>query len=129
MISRIYATIVFVQDLTRCTAFYRDTLGFRQIEADEVSTTFMLGDQPLLLVTLPAAAELLAVTPEALVSDGRPRGLFAARVDDVDALYATLSQQGVTMLRPPLDQDWGLRTAHFADPEGNVWEIHQPIAS
>jgi hypothetical protein len=26
-------------------------------------------------------------------------------------------------------QPWGLRTAYFADPEGNLWEINQPIGS
>ena len=33
------------------------------------------------------------------------------------------------MLKPPTTQPWGLRTAYFADPEGNLWEINQPVAS
>jgi lactoylglutathione lyase len=35
----------------------------------------------------------------------------------------------MTFLRPPNNQLWRLRTAHFADPEGNSWEINQPVAS
>ena len=46
---------------------------------------------------------------------------------DVDAAYEELSTKGVTFVRPPTDQPWGLRTAHFADPEGNLWEINQSI--
>ena len=47
----------------------------------------------------------------------------------MDATYAALKAKGVTFLRPPTDQPWGLRTAHFADPEGNPWEIHQSVGS
>ncbi len=53
--------------------------------------------------------------------------MLAAGVADVDAAYADLTAQGVTFVRPPTDQRWGLRTAHFADPEGTIWEINQAI--
>ena len=49
--------------------------------------------------------------------EGEPRSLLAAEVDDVDATYEALKAKGVTLLRPPTDQPWALRTAHFADPE------------
>lgn len=55
--------------------------------------------------------------------------LLAAGVDDVVATYEALKARGVTFLRPPTDQAWGLRTAHFTYPEGNFWEINQPIPS
>jgi len=58
---------------------------------------------------------------------GSPRVLLAAGVEDVDAAYQMLSAKGVHLLRPPTNQPWGLRTAYFADPEGNLWEINQPI--
>ena len=50
-------------------------------------------------------------------------------MEDVDAAYEALKARGVSLLRPPTDRPWGLRTAHFADPEGNLWEIHQPIGA
>jgi lactoylglutathione lyase len=59
--------------------------------------------------------------------EGSPRVLLAAGVEDVDAAYETLSAEGVRFLRPPADQSWELRTAYFADPEGNSWEINQPL--
>ena len=51
--------------------------------------------------------------------------LLAASVEDVDATYQELLAKGVMFLRPPTNQPWGLRTAHFADPEGHLWEINQ----
>lgn len=58
---------------------------------------------------------------------GGPHGLLAASVEDVDAAYEELKAKGATFVRPPTDQRWGLRTAHFVDTEGNPWEINQSI--
>lgn len=50
MLRRIDATVVFVRDLERCMAFYRDTLGFVLKESDPDSASFALGDQYFLLL-------------------------------------------------------------------------------
>lgn len=128
MLRRIDATVVFVRDLERCTAFYRDTLGFELKESDPDSASFALGDQYFLLLKDAAAASLLGEGANLKIGGGS-QVLLAAGVDDVDATYEALKARGVTFLRPPTDQAWGLRTAHFADPEGNFWEINQPIRS
>ena len=82
-----------------------------------------------LLLEVSAAARLISEEALELKIEGGPRGLLAAGVEDVDAAYGALKAKGVTFLRPPTDQPWGLRTAHFADPEGNLWEINQSIES
>jgi lactoylglutathione lyase len=127
MIHRIDATVLFVRDLTRCTTFYRDTLGLRVQNSDPNSVAFLLEDRFLLLLEISAAADLISSEASALLIEGGPRMLLAAGVEDVDSAYAALSARGVTFLRPPTNQPWGLRTAHFTDPEGNLWEINQSI--
>jgi catechol 2,3-dioxygenase-like lactoylglutathione lyase family enzyme len=127
MFRSIVAAGLFVRDLTRCVIFYRDTLGLQVTESDPNSVGFSLGDRYFFLVEVSAAAHLISSEALELNIEGGPRGLLAARVEDVDAAYEALSAQGVTFLRPPTDQSWGLRTAHFADPEGNIWEINQPV--
>ena len=129
MIRRIVATELFVRDLARCTAFYRDTLGLEMIESDSDSAIFKIGDIYFFLMTASGAADLISEGAIELKLEGGPRSLLAVEVEDVDATYAALKAKGVTFLRPPTDQPWGLRTAHFADPEGNPWEIHQSIGS
>ncbi len=57
------------------------------------------------------------------------RVLLCTRVENVDAAYAELSAKGVEFTLPPTDQYWGLRTAFFKDPEGNIWEIAHSIAA
>jgi uncharacterized glyoxalase superfamily protein PhnB len=86
-------------------------------------------DRYLLLLEVSAAADLISSETNALKIEGGPRVLLAAGVEDVDAAYEELKAKGVTFLRPPTNQPWGLRTAHFADPEGNLWEINQSIES
>ena len=128
MLNGIIATVVFVRDLDRCTAFYRDILKLPYKGSDANSSNFLLQERYLILLSLSGAADLLASDPNEFKIDGAPRVLLAAGVEDVDAVYETLKAEGVTFLRPPTDQPWGLRTAHFADPEGNLWEINQSIA-
>jgi uncharacterized glyoxalase superfamily protein PhnB len=129
MINEIIATVVFVRDLARCTAFYRDTLKLPYTGSDANSSTFLLQERYLILLSVSGAADLLGSDSNELKIDGDPRVVLAAGVEDVDAAYEALSAKGVTFLRPPTDQRWGLRTAHFADPEGNLWEINQSIES
>ncbi|HEY0753950.1 MAG TPA: VOC family protein [Ktedonobacteraceae bacterium] len=129
MFRRIIATVLFVQDLARCVTFYRDTLGLEVQESDADSVSFQMENVYFLLLAAPAAARLIGVEASTLKVEGGPRMLLAAGVEDIDATYETLKARGVTFLRPPTDQPWGLRTAHFADPAGHVWEFNQPIAS
>jgi lactoylglutathione lyase len=125
---RVVATIVFVQDLAKCQTFYRDTLGLNMTDSGSNFANFTVGNVQVHLLEVSTAADLIGETTDVLKLVGSPRGLLAVAVDDVNAAFETLKAKGVRFLRPPTDQHWGLRTAHFADPEGNLWEIHQPIA-
>ena len=127
MINEIMATVVFVKDLARCTTFYREIFKLPYTGSDANSSTFQLQERYLILLSLSGAADLLGSDPNDFKIDGAPRVVLAAGVEDVDAAYEELKAKGTTFLRPPTDQPWGLRTAHFADPEGNLWEINQPV--
>lgn len=130
MIHKIEAMVLFVQDLDECTAFYRDTFNLLYQGSDADSASFLLQEGLYLILLSPAgAADLLGTQENSLSIQGGPRGLLAASVADVDAAYEDLKAKGVTFLRPPTDQRWGLRTAHFADPEGNLWEINHSLAA
>lgn len=127
MIHSIAATVLFVKDMARCKTFYRDTLGLQVIEHDAEHVGVQMDNVYFLLLEAGAAANMISEQELDLKIDGGPRGLLAAGVEDIDATYETLKARGVTFLRPPTNQPWGLRTAYFVDPEGNVWEINQPI--
>jgi lactoylglutathione lyase len=59
-----------------------------------------------------------AVGPAALVLE----------VPDVDAMATRLRRRGVRLLRGPTDRkEWGLRTIHLSDPDGNVIEFYSRL--
>jgi lactoylglutathione lyase len=129
MFQKILATELLVRDLATCAAFYRETLRLSVTESEPDHVTFKVGDLYLFVHDASSAARMMSAAPLEVASEGGSHVLLAASVDDVDALYAYLKAKGVKLLRPPADQPWGLRTAYFADPEDNYWEINQPISS
>jgi len=125
MIGNIHATVLFVRDLSGCAAFYRDTLGFAVKHTDDNSVWF--GDQHILLLRRSAAAQLVGEDTLSSQAEGCPRVLICAEVEDVDATHAALEAKRVAFVQLPTSRPWGVRTAHFADPEGNLWEIAHDI--
>lgn len=120
---------LIVRDLATCTAFYRDTLGLQVRESENTSNSvsFQIDNVYFFLLEAEGAAQMVSSQPLDLSLGESPRVLLAAGVEDVDAAYQMLWAKGVRFLRPPTDQPWGLRTAYFADPEGNLWEINHSI--
>ena len=129
MFRKLMAVELIVRDLATCTAFYRDTLGLqvRESESTSNSVSFQIDNVYFFLLEAEGAAQMVSSQPLDLSLGESPRALLAAGVEDVDAAYQMLSAKGVRFLRPPTDQPWGLRTAYFADPEGNLWEINHSI--
>jgi catechol 2,3-dioxygenase-like lactoylglutathione lyase family enzyme len=119
---------LFVDDLASTRHFYTTVFGLEVVFQDDVSMIVRLGQLMLNLLHREQAPEL--VEPAA-VADGTAgvRALFTIRVADVDAVCADLQRHGVQPLNGPVDRPWGRRTAAFADPAGNVWEVAQLLNS
>ena len=116
------AITLFVEDLDAAKQFYRTTFSLRIVFEDRNSAVFRIGDTLINLLQIEAADELIA--PARVASrDAGSRHVFTIEVADVDAMCAELTSRGVTLLNGPMDRPWGIRTASFADPAGNIWEI------
>ncbi|QRG70607.1 VOC family protein [Brevibacillus choshinensis] len=49
-------------------------------------------------------------------------------VDSVDEMYARFRDKGVKFITEPMDrEEWGIRVAHFRDPDGTLIEIYEPL--
>lgn len=117
---------LYVEDLGATKAFYQDVFGLDVINEDDVSALVRLGNLMLNLLQASEAPEL--VEPARVAGpDAGSRFLLTVNVADVDAVCAELEQHGVTLLNGPIDRPWGRRTAAFADPAGNVWEVAQDL--
>jgi lactoylglutathione lyase len=123
MIGKVDAIVLFVEDLDKCVAFYRDKLGFGVTFNDDVSYAFKLEDQDFVVLKVSAAADMISPEAVSLHQAAGHRVLHCVGVKNVDATCEALTAKGVTLLKPPVSQPWGRRTAYFADPEGNLWEL------
>jgi lactoylglutathione lyase len=126
-LKRIDVVVLFVSDVDRAKKFYRDTFGLQPQTEDEVSAFFKLESISIALLGPVAAHDLLSADAVAVNPSAGASSQLVAFVSDVDAVYADLVAQGVEFVREPTDREWGLRTAHFKDPDGHIWEIAQPI--
>ena len=127
MLGKFSATVLFVHDLEKCMKFYEDIFGLESPYTDDVSAAYRMQDHDFVLLKPTAAAEMVG---EEALSPGKepgPRVLMCIGVEDVDATFKTLTAKGVAFLKPPKSQNWGRRTAYFADPEGNLWELWHPL--
>ena len=121
----LHAVTLFTEDLPATRAFYTDVLGLELLFSDEDSAAYRFGGTIINLLRIEAADEL--VTPAPVAGPGLGvRALFTIAVSDVGATVAELARRGVGLLNGPLDRPWGPRTAAFADPAGNVWEVAGP---
>jgi len=115
--------ILFVTDLERSIAFYRDVAGlifkFSQAGYAEFATEgtkFALYERARLpgLIGREGAA-------------GGPFGEVVFLVEDVDGEAERLRGVSATILSGPVDRPWGHRTLHVLDPDGHVVEFAQEI--
>ena len=121
------AITLFVEDLQRSKSFCQDVFDVQPIYEDEDSAAFRFENALVNLLTIPAARDLI----EPGVVAGREAGSrfqLTIWVEDADAACVELEAGGVALLNGPIDRDWGMRTASFADPAGHVWEIAQALS-
>jgi len=120
----ISAISLFVEDVPAAKAFYEDVFGVETVFEDDTSACVRFGGLFVNLVPVSSAEELVDVVASRLAGS---RFQLSIWVDDVDAVCSALEARGVTLLSGPVDREWGMRTATFADPAGHSWEVAQAI--
>jgi lactoylglutathione lyase len=122
-----YIAVLFVKDLNRARDFYQNVMGLELQYGDDVSGAFKIDPDTLLILDHTGADNLLSPGDVDHQPARGARSVLATAVENVDAAYEELRSRGVEFIRPPEDRSWGLRCAHFKDPDGNIWEIHAPV--
>ncbi len=125
-LNKVSAISLFVDDLAAAKEFYRTVFGGDVVHEDDDSVA--LGFQNLIINLLRTTAAVSLVEPIPVAPrEAGVRAQLSIWVEDVDAVCAELQRRGVTLLRGPVDEDWGLRVATFTDPAGHSWEVGQPV--
>ena len=120
-------TTLVVRDYDEAITFYRDKAGFALIEDTP------LGGAKRWVVMAPAAggAALLLARADGEAQSARVGDQTGGRVgfflytDDFERDHAAMTANGVTFIRPPVRERYGL-VAVWEDLYGNRWDLLQP---
>lgn len=110
--------------------FYRDILKFDADWGDEDSgyAEFNTGYLKLGLFKKELMAEVVPRIEQPSYVVNRDKIVLIFAVDNVDEVYEQVKNQNAIVVTQPLDRpDWGIRTAHFRDPDGNLIEIYNNL--
>ena len=119
-------TIVFVSDIARSTAFYRDVLG-QSIQHDYGTIVmfehgFSIHDGVNLLEKTYKRPGAFANGPQ-----GRDNLDIYFETDDLESAFEAVVKSGVDVIHPIEVQEWGQRVFRFHDPDGHIVEIGDPM--
>jgi hypothetical protein len=122
--ARLSVVSLGAHDVAAMRAFY-ERLGWTTTTPEGDFAAFPIGGAVLCLYDdAKLAEEAGGATPP---PPGTYKGLTLAcnveRKEQVDEALTAAREAGATVLAEPVDRDWGGRSAYFADPEGNAWEI------
>ena len=119
---------LLVDDFPACFRFYRDTLGFPPAfgAEDDVYADFETGGQGIALFARSLMAEAVGMTDAP--AETQDAAVLVLATKDVDEAADALRAKGVALATEPTDRPlWGIRTAHFRDPDGHLIEINSPL--
>ena len=117
----LHYAIVFVADMSRSVAFYRDVLGLPLRFESTHWTEFQTGD---------ATLALHLAEPDARPGDAESPGSCRPGlcVPDLKAFHERMVEHGVPCLQPPKDL-FGSLIAQYRDPDGLAISVSQARAT
>ena len=117
---------IFVNDLQKMVAFYRDVLGF-EIDWDGNGPYAEFKNEGVRLSMYERAqlSALLGQTPD---YPANLNGTFELALDlptsaGADREFERVVKAGARPIYAPRDEPWGIHSSMVADPEGNLIEI------
>ncbi len=110
--------LVYVRDLARSLAFYRDGLGLDVIEAME-------GYARVSSPNRGGTIGLHVLSGSKQEMDPKMEGVrLYFETEDVDGLCDRLVKRGYAIDEPPKDMPWGWRHAYLKDPDGHEVSVY-----
>ncbi len=117
---------VFVKDLRKMTAFYKNVVGidtewdgngpYAEFKHEGIRfSMYERKELPGLLGQEPSFPDGINGTFELAINVGKP--------EQVDVVFTKMVDGGARPIYEPRNEPWGMRSSMIADPEGNLIEI------
>ncbi len=110
--------ILFVSDMDRSVAFYRDVLGWPLKCQSSERMEFVAEGTTL---ALPCASKPSGAA--AVQGDLAGRCQLGLWVDDVEAFHQKMVARGTLCIQPPTEDAFGAKLAVYADPDGLPFSV------
>jgi uncharacterized protein len=122
--ARLSVVTLGARDIPALREFY-ERLGWTTTSTADDFAAFPLGGAVLCLYDLTKLAREAggAELPPPVAFKGFTLAINVDERDHVDAAIDAARAAGAAVLAEPIDREWGGRSAYFADPEGNGWEV------
>ena len=112
-----------VRDRDAMTAFYENVIGFENVGPPGM-TMFNMGGFVLGLWEADKLAEDAGQIARPAEGFRNAALAYNARsIEEVDEIFARLTEAGVEITTPPHKAFWGGYSGYFADPDGYAWEV------
>jgi catechol 2,3-dioxygenase-like lactoylglutathione lyase family enzyme len=123
---------LLVVDFDRMFSFYKEKVGLEVAWGGpgDVYAEFKLsGGGTIALFKRDLMAQALGTTALPSNAPGQDRFGLVIFVENLDEMFKALQSKGVAFVTEPVDRpDWGIRIAHFRDPDGNLIELASKIS-
>lgn len=122
-VQRLNYVIVFVSDMPRSIAFYRDVLGL-PVKMESPGWTELMNDGSTIALHLADS-----INPAEASEGHAPAGTaqLGFNVEKLDEWHRKFQAAGVRCILPPKDTPFGIRQAIYADPDGLAFTVAETI--
>ncbi|THG29887.1 VOC family protein [Naasia lichenicola] len=120
------ATRIITDDVEALLSFYERVTG---VSGNRIHPLFAELTTPRGTLAISSSATIPAMGPGSLEPRANRSVIIDFLVDDVDALYPTLTDVVTEFVNEPTDMPWGNRSLLFRDPDGNLVNFFTPLAA
>lgn len=121
-------TRLLVHNYQECYRFYKDVLSFPCTWGDE-NSNYAQFEAGKTFLSIFDKKQMLEDINEPYQADEPSRNevVIVLAVENVDETYQLLKDKVEFITNPHDRKDWGIRVAHFRDPNGTLIEINHSI--